>query len=227
MPLPRNPINALCVITDEVISGRSHEAIGEAALKGGARFLQLREKRGDLRRLLQAARTLAQACREVGALLVVNDRLDVALAVGADGVHLGQDDLPAALARPLLEGGRLLGVSANRPEEAAAAERAGADYLGVGPAYPTATKERIRPILGPEGLRALRAATRVPIFAVGGITLERIPEVLATGADGVAVISAIAAAPDVAAATRAFLEVLAAAYARRRIPAGPGRKESY
>ena len=132
--------------------------------------------------------------------------------------------LGLGLARPLLGGGRLLGVSANRPEEAAAAERAGADYLGVGPAYPTGTKERIRRVLGPQGLQAIRAATRLPTFAVGGITLERVPEVLATGADGVAVISAIVAAPDVAAATRAFLEVLAAGYVRRG--SGPGRQES-
>ena len=142
MVFPRDPAHALCVITDEVASGRSHEALGEAALRGGARFLQLRDKRGDLRRLLEAARTLAAACREAGALLVINDRLDLALAAGADGVHLGQEDLPAALARPLLGGGHMLGVSTNRPEEAAAAERAGADYLGVGPAYPTGTKER-------------------------------------------------------------------------------------
>jgi thiamine-phosphate pyrophosphorylase len=219
MAFPRDPAHALCVITDEVVSGRSHEALGEAALRGGARFLQLRDKRGDLRRLLEAARTLLAACREAGAHLVINDRLDLALAAGADGVHLGQEDLPAALARPLLGGSRMLGVSINRPEEAAAAERDGADYLGAGPAYPTGTKERIRPVLGPQGLQAIRAATRLPILAVGGITLERVPEVLAAGADGVAVISAIVAAPDVAASTRAFLEVLAASYARR----GPGR----
>lgn len=219
MPLPRDPAHALCVITDESLSGRSHEALGEAALRGGARLIQLRDKRSDLRRLLAAARTLRAACREAGGLLVVNDRLDVALAAEADGVHLGQEDLPAALARPLLGAGRLLGVSTNRPEEAIAAEQAGADYLGAGPAYPTGTKERPRPVLGPEGLRAIRAATRLPILAVGGITLERVPEVLAAGADGVAVISAIVGAPDVAAATRAFLEVLAEEYGRRG--AGP------
>lgn len=215
MLFPRDPAHALCVITDEVVSGRSHETIGEAALRGGARFLQLRDKRGDLRRLLEAARRLAAACRDADALLVVNDRLDVALAAGADGVHLGQEDLPAAMARPLLGPDRLLGISANRPEEAMAAERAGADYVGAGPAYATATKERIRPVLGPQGLRRIRAATRLPLLAVGGITLDRVPEALEAGADGVAVISAIAAAPDVAAATRAFLEVLAAHYGRR------------
>lgn len=224
MAFPRDPAHALCVITDEVVSGRSHEAIGEAALRGGARFLQLRDKRGDLRRLLEAARRLAAACRDAGALLVVNDRLDLALAAGADGVHLGQEDLPAALARPLLGGGRILGISTNRPEEAAAAERAGADYLGAGPAYPTGTKERLRPVLGPEGLRAIRRATHLPVLAVGGITLERVPEALAAGADGVAVISAIVAAPDVAAATRAFLEVLSAWFSRRG--AGSGRQKS-
>ncbi|HEV8662391.1 MAG TPA: thiamine phosphate synthase [Candidatus Methylomirabilis sp.] len=215
MAFPRDPAHALCVITDEVVSGRSHEAIGEAALRGGARFLQLREKRGDLRRLLEAARTLAAACRDAEALLVINDRLDVALAAGADGVHLGQEDLPAVLARPLLGPDRLLGISTNRPEEASEAEGAGADYVGAGPAYATGTKERIRPVLGSEGLRRIRAATRLPVFAVGGITLDRVPEVLEAGADGVAVVSAIAAAPDVAAATRAFLEVLAAHYGRR------------
>lgn len=219
MPLPRDPAHALCVITDESLSGRSHETLGEAALRGGARLIQLRDKRSDLRRLLAATRTLRAACREAGGLLVVNDRLDVALAAEADGVHLGQEDLPAALARPLLGAGRLLGVSTNRPEEATAAEQAGADYVGAGPAYPTGTKERARPVLGPEGLRAIRAATRLPILAVGGITLERVPEILAAGADGVAVISAIVGTTDVAAATRAFLEVLAEHYSRRG--AGP------
>lgn len=215
MRFPRDPSHALCVITDELLSGRSHEALGEAALRGGARLIQLRDKRSDLRRLLAAARTLHAACRQAGALLVVNDRLDVALAAEADGVHLGQEDLPAGLARPLLGAGRLLGVSTNRAGEARAAEQEGADYLGAGPAYPTGTKESPRAVLGPEGLRAIRGATRLPVLAVGGVTLERVPEVLATGADGVAVVSAIVCAPDVTAATRAFLEVLAEQYARR------------
>jgi thiamine-phosphate pyrophosphorylase len=128
--------------------------------------------------------------------LIINDRSDIAFLCGADGVHLGQDDIPLAAARKILGKSALIGVSVSSHKEALAAEAEGADYLGAGPLFPTLSKADLPPILGLAGLRKIRARVRIPILAIGGVTVGNAGEVVAAGADGVAVISAIASAKD-------------------------------
>ncbi len=210
----RQPVH-LCVITDAtLVFGRDHVAVAEAALTGGADMIQLRDKMPDLRRLLPQACRIRAACQAHGALFIVNDRLDLALAVGADGVHLGQDDLPAAAARRLLGAHLILGVSTHDLVQAGAAVAAGADYIGFGPMFGTRTKDTGYAPRGTSMLREVREAVRVPIVAIGGITLENVGEVIAAGADAAAVISAVAGAPDVAAAAGGFRERVEAAKRR-------------
>ncbi len=161
-----------------------------------------------LAELLPLARQLARRCREVGALFIVNDRADLALAAGADGLHVGQDDLPARRARQILRPGMILGVSTHDPEQARRAVADGADYVAVGSIYPTTTKAGFQ-LVGPDLIRRVRPEVPVPLVGIGGITADNAGAVLAAGADAVAVISALCAAPDPEAATRAFLERIA------------------
>ncbi len=149
-------------------------------------------------------------CREAGAHFIVNDRADLALAVDADGLHVGQDDLPARAARRVLRPGMLLGVSTHDSAQARQAVADGADYVAVGSMFPTATKAGFQ-LVGPELVRELRPRVPVPLVGIGGITPDNAGEVIRAGADAVAVISAVCAAPDPAAATRRFLEQIAAA----------------
>lgn len=195
----------LCVITDAtLVPGRDHVTIARAALRGGADMIQLRDKAADLRVLLPQARAIRALCRSHGALFIVNDRLDLALAAEADGVHVGQEDLPAEAARPLLGPERILGVSTHSREQAEAARASGADYIGFGPMFATGTKNTGYTPRGLEALRAIRAAVHLPILAIGGITLENVADVIAAGATAPAVISAVVAAPDVTAAAASF-----------------------
>lgn len=192
--------------------------IGLAALRGGATALQLRAKSAGGAALFAAARELALACAARGALLVVNDRLDVALASGAGGVHLGQDDLPVSAARAVAGPGFIIGASAGTPDEARRAERDGADYLGAGSVNRTCSKEDAGPPIGLTGLAGVIEATRLPVVAIGGIDADSAPRVVAAGAAGVAVISAVVARPDVAAAAAD----LRAAVDKALRGAGPG-----
>lgn len=173
-------------------------------------MVQLREKEWPVSQLLPLAQELRQRARKAGVTFVVNDRLDVALAVEADGVHVGQDDLPAPVARPLLRSGMLLGVSSHSVAQARQAQADGADYVAVGSIYPTATKPGFQ-LVGLELLRQVRPLIHVPLVAIGGITPGNVGEVIRAGADGVAVISALCAAPDPAQAARQFLERIRAA----------------
>jgi thiamine-phosphate pyrophosphorylase len=201
----------LCAITD--VTGRpglTHAAAAGAALAGGAPCIQLRAKNHPAAALLAEARAIRQAARAAGALFILNDRLDVALAAAADGVHLGQDDLPAARARRLLPPGTLLGISTHTLEQARRAVGDGADYIGVGPVFPTSTKETGYAPVGLAGLSAIAAAVAVPVVAIGGITPADAPRVIRAGAMAVALISALMAAQDITGATRAVLDRLAA-----------------
>lgn len=196
----------LYVITDS--QRRDPLETARLALEGGGRILQLREKRMTTRQLVQLGQAVRALTREYGALLIVNDRLDVALAVEADGVHLGQDDLPAALARRIAGDRFIIGVSAETVDEARRAEADGATYLGVGPMFATATKPDAGAPVGPERLRLIKQAVAIPVFGIGGVALTNARAVLEAGADGVCVISAIADAPDPRAATQAFMRLL-------------------
>jgi thiamine-phosphate pyrophosphorylase len=196
---------ALYLVLDRAMTrGRDVTVVLEAALAGGCRMVQLREKEWPSGRLLPLAERCRDRCRATGATFIVNDRVDVAVAVGAGGVHLGQDDLPPAAARALLRPGMLLGLSTHSVEQARAAAAAGADYVAVGAMFPTATKPDFQ-LVGPGLIRKLRAEMRVPLIGIGGITVNNVGDVIAAGADGVAVISAVCAADDPEAAVRAFL----------------------
>jgi thiamine-phosphate pyrophosphorylase len=194
----------LYVITDERLGrGRSHLRIAEAAILGGADVLQLRDKEASSGRLYRAALELRKITREAKVPFIVNDRLDVALAADADGVHVGQEDLPASVARRILGAGKILGVSAETVEEAIRAEEDGADYLGVGPVFEArGTKADAGEPVGLELVEQIRRRCRLPIVAIGGINAENARKVREAGADAVAVISAIVAADDIAQAAR-------------------------
>jgi len=205
----------LCVITDPALApGRDHVAIAEAALAGGADMIQLRDKTASLRDLLPQARAIQARCRAHGALFIVNDRVDLALAADADGAHVGQEDLPAVSARLLLGPERLLGVSTHDPGQAEAAQRAGADYIGFGPMFATGTKDTGYAARGLDAIREIRKVVALPILAVGGITLESVAAVIAAGATAPAVISAVVKAADITAAAAAFRQRVTAAKAR-------------
>ncbi|HXG16279.1 MAG TPA: thiamine phosphate synthase [Calidithermus sp.] len=201
----------LYVILDRTAArGRDLEAVLDGALAGGCRLFQLREKEWPSGRLFPLAERLQARCRKAGATFIVNDRVDLAVALGADGVHLGQDDLPPAAARSLLRPGMLLGLSTHNPAQARAAQAAGADYIAVGAMFPTTTKPDFE-LVGPALVRTLRGEIRVPLIGIGGITHDNVAEVIQAGADGVAVISAVCGAPDPEAATRRFLDLIEAA----------------
>jgi len=200
---------SLYVVLDRTASaGRDLEVILDATLAGGCRML--REKEWPSGRLLPLAERMRDRCRRAGATFIVNDRVDLALAVGADGVHLGQDDLPPRAARPLLRPGMVLGRSTHSVGQAREAQVEGADYIAVGSMFPTRTKPDFQ-LVGPELIRAIRPETRSPLVGIGGVTRENVAEVIRAGADGVAVISAVCGAPDPAAATREFLAAIRAA----------------
>lgn len=208
-------LGGLYVIIDPAAClGRDPVAVGGAALAGGASLLQWRDKERDKGEQLAQARALYRLCREHGATFIVNDHADLALVLageegaGAIGVHVGQRDLPVAAVRAIVPAGFIVGASTNLVEEARAAEAAGADYIAVGDVFGTATKAGTRPA-SPARLAQVKAAVRLPVFAIGGITLQNVGQVLAAGADGVAVISAVCAAPDPEAAARELAGALA------------------
>jgi len=199
----------LYIITDEVLApGCSHIQIAKESLSGGAKIVQLRDKRRSGAELFAIANVIRSLCTENSAKFIVNDRLDIALATCADGVHLGQDDLPLSAARALAPRPFIIGVSVGTVEEAGIAEKGGADYLGVGPVYPTGTKADAGPAVGTALVSSIREKTTVPIVAIGGINLSNAKDVLAAGADSIAVISAVICSPDIAAASRKFVRLI-------------------
>lgn len=197
------------VVTDrDLARGRPLDSVVAAAIAGGATAIQLREKKATTRDFVELAWVLRRLTQEAGVLLIVNDRIDVALAVDADGVHVGQDDMPARLARQLIGPERILGVTAGTEEEARRAQEDGADYLGCTAVFPTATKPDHREPLGLDGLQRLARAVSIPVVAIGGIHAGNAADVLARGAAGIAVVSAVMAADDVEAATRQLRRIV-------------------
>ncbi|MCL6648233.1 MAG: thiamine phosphate synthase [Chloroflexi bacterium] len=201
-------MQGLYAIIDPTVTA-DPRGLARAVLRGGARVVQLRDKAGPAVSTYRLAQALDELCRQAGAVFIVNDRLDIALAAEADGVHLGQQDLPLSVARALVGERLILGCSTNTVAEALQAEREGADYLGVGSIFPTTSKTDTRPA-GLARLAEIRAAVRLPIAAIGGITLENAPAVIAAGADMVAVIRALAESDDPEAMARRFAALFAA-----------------
>src|SRR5262245_8875155 len=199
----------LYVVTDrQLAGGRPLRLVVEEALRGGARAFQLREKDLSPRELYPLALEMRQLTQIYGARLLINDRVDVALAVNADGVHLTTTSLPASIARQVLGPGRLIGVSTHTLAEAQTAEENGADFVVFGPVFLTPSKAPYGEPVGLDALRAVRATVRLPILAIGGIKKVNLDQVLAAGADGIAVISAIISADDPTAASEDLLAML-------------------
>ena len=189
--------------------GQEPVALARILLDAGVRVMQLRLKSASGRDLLAAARAIATMCRERGAMLIVDDRTDIAMLAGADGVHLGQEDLPLEAARRLAGSEMIIGISTHSVEQAVAAERCGADYIGFGPMYPGGLRNNATG-KGGDLLREVRAAVRIPIVAIGGITEATMPAVLEAGADACAIITDVVRAPDIAAKVRTILALNAA-----------------
>lgn len=208
MSLP--PVELYVILDRTASRGRDLRDVLDGVIRGGARLVQFREKEWSPRQCLPLLEELRGRARSAGVSFVVNDRLDLALAVGADGLHLGQDDLPAPVARRLLPASMFLGVSTHSLEQARQAQADGADYVAVGSVFPTATKPEFQ-LVGLELVKQARQGVKVPLVAIGGITPENVTEVIRAGADGVAVISAICGASDPVEATRRFLERVRAA----------------
>lgn len=215
-PLPRG----LYVLCDDTLRPEvplAHKAA--SLLAGGARVVQLRMKRTPLREALAAARAVVAACRSAGAVCLVNDRVDLALLSGAHGVHVGDEDLPPEEARALLGPGRCVGVTVRGVADAHAARTAGADYVGLGPLFGTTTKQVAAPVLGLEAFAAVVRDSPLPVVGIGGVKLENIADLAATGAHGGAVASDALLAEDIPGRVR----LLAAAFDRGARDARPLR----
>jgi thiamine-phosphate pyrophosphorylase len=188
--------------------GRLPVVVARELFSAGVRFIQFRDKHASSRQLYETCVELKELLRDSGCSLIVNDRADVARATDADGVHLGQDDLPVEVARGLLAPGKWIGCSTHSVDQLVEADRSTADYIAFGPIFPTASKENPDPVVGLEGLREARRATGKPLVAIGGITLRNAREVLAAGADSVAVLGDLLNGPDIRGRAREFLSVL-------------------
>lgn len=200
----------LCLVTDrDIADGRSLIDIVAAAVQGGATMVQLREKLVSTRDFLEQARMLKAMLAPHAVPLIVNDRIDIALAVDADGAHVGQSDMPVDEARRLLGPDKIVGLSIVEEGDMARADAAAADYLGVGPIYAQTTKPDATPPLGVEGFRRIRILARRPVVAIGGLTPSNSGPLLAAGADGLAVVSAIVGAADPRAAAQSFAGLVA------------------
>ncbi len=190
-------IGRLHVLTDTALQSRfSHVALTELAVSGGADTIQFRQKNGSTKELIEIATQMKRVCAEKGATFIVNDRIDVAIASEADGVHLGQNDFPIPLARKLLGKGCIIGGSAATTEEMEICIREGADYVGFGPVYPTGSKDDAGPVSGIDILKRIVESSPVPIIAIGGINQNNASHVMGVGAHGIAVISAVCCRED-------------------------------
>ena len=201
------PDYSIYLVTDDgCLQGRALIECVREALEGGVTLVQYRAKTASSAEMYAEALQLKALCDSFNVPLIINDRLDIAMAVGAAGVHLGQDDLPCAVARKLLGEDYIIGVSAHNPAEAKAALQSGADYLGCGAVFGTATKADVKK-LGTEGLEAICKAKGLPVVGIGGVTADNYREVRAAGADGAAIVSGILAQPDIRATVRAIAKV--------------------
>jgi len=197
------------LVTDrELARGRTTLEIAGAAIRGGVSCIQLREKMCSTREFIDESLAIRSLLARHGIPLIINDRVDVALAVKADGIHLGQKDMPCRMARQIIPESMIVGISVESLDDAIAAQKDGADYLGVSPIYPTPTKTDTAQPLGLEGLRSIRSEVDLPLVGIGGLNADNVAAVIHNGADGVAVVSAIVAADDPEAATRDLIEIV-------------------
>jgi len=203
----KSDLGGLCLILDQDTLRIDPVAAAAQAQSGGVTFFQYRNKNGTRCEIYETALRLARVIRTSGALFILNDHVDIAAAVGADGVHLGQDDLPIAAARRILGPEALVGISTHSLEQARAAQAAGADYIGFGPVYPTRTKDA-GAVQGLENLAAVAAAVSIPVIAIGGITRDTIGDVMRAGAGGAAVIGALCAAGDIPSAAAELIRLM-------------------
>ena len=201
------PDYSIYLVTDDgCLQGRELLDCVREALEGGVTLVQYRAKTASSAEMYAEALQLKALCDSFNVPLIINDRLDIAMAVGAAGVHLGQDDLPCAAARKILGEDYIIGVSAHNPAEAKAALQSGADYLGCGAVFGTATKADVQK-LGTDGLAAICKAKGLPVVGIGGVTADNYREVRAAGADGAAIVSGILAQPDIRATVRAIAKI--------------------
>ncbi len=206
---PENIDYSLYLVTDSGLSrGRTTQHIVEAALRGGVTCVQLREKTCSTREFIIQALSIKDHLKRHNVPLIINDRIDIAQAVNADGVHLGQSDIPIEMAKAILKDSMIIGISAESLKDAVQAEKDGADYIGVSPIYATPTKTDSAPPLGLEGLREMRKSVKIPLVGIGGLNRENAGEVIKNGADGVAVVSAIVAANDPEKAARELSKIV-------------------
>lgn len=205
------------VTSAELSRGRSLSHILSAAIRGGVTLVQYRQKDASTRQMIEEARELGALCRSHRIPFIVNDRVDVAMAVGADGVHVGQDDLPATLARQWIGPDKILGVSVENADQVRLAVAAGADYVGASPIFATPTKPDASPPIGLQGLQALARVCPIPVVAIGGLNITNAALAIQAGAAGLAVVSAIISAKDPENAAR---ELQLAIQAVRRIQNG-------
>ena len=206
---PENIDYSLCLVTDRGLSrGRTTQQIVEAALRGGVTCVQLREKTCSTREFITQALSIKDHLKRHNVPLIINDRVDIALAVNADGVHLGQSDMPIEMAKAILKDSMIIGISAESLKNAVQAEKDGADYIGVGPIYATSTKTDTASPFGLEGLREIRRSVKIPLVGISGLNRENAGEVINNGADGVAVVSAIVAADDPEKAARELKKII-------------------
>lgn len=204
----REAIKGLYVILDTgVLDQRSHLEAAGKVIQAGVKILQLRDKTTPKKQLIPLVVELQALCRKEGVLFIINDYLDVALAANADGLHIGQEDLPVVEARRLLPPDKILGCSADTPEEARSAEKAGADYIAVGAIFPTGSKNDVA-VVGTERLKLVKQAIHVPLVAIGGINKNNAREVIEAGADSLCVISAVLNAQDMTEAARQMIETI-------------------
>jgi thiamine-phosphate pyrophosphorylase len=195
-------------ITDTRLSGLSHAEQVERFAAGGATLIQLRDKSASPRQFYEAAVEALRLARSLGVRIIINDRVDIAIAVDADGVHLGQDDLPPAIARTLLGENRLIGYSTHDLKQAMAADSMPVDYVAIGPLFQTSTKENPDPVVGLEALTQIKAQIARPLVAIGGITCQNGAAALQAGADSLAVISDLFSTGDITTRVRQYLQTL-------------------
>jgi len=202
-------IGRLHILTDIALQNRfSHLELAAMAISGGADTIQFRQKNGSTREMIEIARNMKELCDRAGVTFIVNDRIDIAIAVEADGVHLGQDDFPIRLARRLLGNDKIIGGSAGSLEEALKCVSEDVDYIGFGPLYPTTSKEDAGPVTGIGMLKRLLKDIHLPVIAIGGVDSGNVSEIMRLGAYGIAVISAVCCQDDPEQATRILIEAL-------------------